>query len=91
MEVIEMEELNNNLQEETINEVTDVVLDNATPVVEGKLSGFAIGAVIATGLIAGAYGAKKLWDKHKAKKANVTSEVVVEEVEVIEPDSTDEK
>lgn len=78
-----MEELNNKL-EGTIEVIEPVeVLEETVETMENLTSNknLAVGAVIITGLIVGGYGIKKLWDKRKSKKA--TSEVILEETEIL--------
>lgn len=85
-----MEELNN--LQETIEVIEPVeVLENMEEIIEVDNSkNLAIGAVVITGLIAGGIGIKKLWDRHKSKRA--ASEVKVEfEEDINEPLESNEE
>ena len=77
-----MEELRNNVLEETMEVVEPMETFKVTEILETKESGngkaLAIGAVVVTGLIAGGVAIKKIWDKKKKSKEGSMSSVTVE-------------
>ena len=80
-----MEELNNvNEVEEIIvvEEPVEVLDSNKSDNLNKDNNGLVIGAVIATAVIGGAIGLKKLWDKKKAKKATRSEHVIIMDAEV---------
>jgi len=77
-----MEELNKEvLTEETMEIMEDMDLEVTQELIDDirqrSAKTLAIGTVIVTGVIAGGYGLKKLWDKRKSKRTMST--MIVEE------------
>lgn len=77
-----MEELNNNVLEETMEVIEPVeavavseVLDTES---EGNGKALAIGAVVVTGIVAGGIALKKFWNKRKKSKEESMSKTTVE-------------
>ncbi len=83
-----MEELRNNVLEETMEVVEPIEAVSVSEILETKEEGngkaLAIGAVVVTGLIAGGVALKKLWDKKKKSKEENMSTMTVEFEEVEE-------
>ncbi len=88
-----MEELNNNLQETTMEVLeSKEVIESIDTIKKFNTEGLAVVAVIATGLVAGAWGLKKLVDRSKAKKLNNGDKFIKEfdKVETVETSEEDE-
>lgn len=86
--------MNNNnevLEMEVVTEPVEV-LENVEVVTGEESNDVLKGAALAAIVIGVGYGAKKLWEKHKAKKQAKVSEAPVEnvEAEVVEPVKNEE-